>query len=1233
MPYIEQKDDFGGMVVSTPAAFIPARQDYTLEVTGTAGTPIIINQDGIEYTPKSTGKVRFAKTGDAVFVFEDKMLTAELSPKYEENTFTYVPGNLIANPSFEETKSVLESGKWVPAYWETWTGGTSAWATGSSTSVRENASYRSDGTKSVIIHSNAHYLMQDLGADAFKAGRWYELSYDYWTSEGAGNGGALYQIYLGSDMLGSNILKFNAHTTDATSTSKMSYSIVFCMPEHYDGSDVWLSLYREESKVDWFDDFCLREIETSTSAGISGATDVVYLVGSAYAPENANLGEQIQDMTPKIQNPDFANGSAGWTITAEGSKISTTAKADGLIVGSQNHLQFWVGSGGVNGKLYQTLTDMPNGKYTLSAVVVPSFSGSVSLFAGEDKSNVLSGTNKAYSVTGVATDGTLEIGMEFATSGSSTIDIDDFTLTYSGADKESFATALKRKMAKTEATIAKLESDTAAVGSEYLEAYKSSLASAQSVLANEESTMQDVLAALTAIQTIDTKYNDAVDAYNQQMAMLTRLEDAILSAEELLVATNYDGKEKFELAIAEAKDALSTADPALVPEAFTVLNNARETYYNSQYPIQPVEQIVSYVDHSLSNGAEKFVLRVDGKPYYGTNIQIRLDKLYGYNGWTDEEMESVMKQAAADGFNTVSIPLFWREVEPEKDVFDWTILDKYLNWCHKYGLKMELLWFSWSSGGRVQYLINYNGVKTSRDPDYVCSLQGTSEFRVLRSSWEPTLDWRDTDLRARDTYVLSRIMEHIALWDANNGNPHTVIGVQLGNEARTHDANTATAAEIIEYYSHVGSAVKNSKYSVWTRLNCVSNETYGRTQANENKRNNGGTNIDFVGIDLYGGSTGDVKGNIWGQLPAYGKNYRMIMECDAGKSSAPFFQMAALAGDKAFDYYNYCVVDGNCLYGNSGHTLVAKGHVPLVRQRNKMLNMDIQDVALKSHGRSLYVYNYAGSSTAPESGIEGIVFTPSAASTQAVAIRRSSNELVLLSTSTGSFTLPATISIGSAETGYFDADNKWVKEGEASFDGQVVQMTGVQCVRIESQKAEHAEIINGDFEEDALGWTITANGQKISTTSKGDGFIEGAPNRHMQFWAGNTVVGKMYQELTGLPNGEYTLKADIWARFSGMVCLYAGTEKTEVENNVARTYEANVTVEDGTLELGLEIDASGSPEINIDNVILESRATGIIEVTSEEKTDDCIYNLSGQRVEGVLPKGIYIKNGEKILIK
>jgi len=43
--------------------------------------------------------------------------------------------------------------------------------------------------------------------------------------------------------------------------------------------------------------------------------------------------------------------------------------------------------------------------------------------------------------------------------------------------------------------------------------------------------------------------------------------------------------------------------------------------------------------------------------------------------------------------------------------------------------------------------------------------------------------------------------------------------------------------------------------------------------------------------------------------------------------------------------------------------------------------------------------------------------------------------------------------------------------------------------------------------------------------------------------------------------------------------------------------------------------------------------TGINNVTVNTKQADAIYTLSGVRVSGKLPAGVYIKNGKKVIVK
>ena len=296
------------------------------------------------------------------------------------------------------------------------------------------------------------------------------------------------------------------------------------------------------------------------------------------------------------------------------------------------------------------------------------------------------------------------------------------------------------------------------------------------------------------------------------------------------------------------------------------------------------KKVISYVDTSL-NGSQKYVLRVDGKPFYMTNVQVRFDKLRYRWGWDIATCERLLEQTAALGFNTLSVPIHWYEVEPSKDRFDWTTLDLYLSLARKYDFKVEMLWFSQNSGGHVQWLKS----DQLRTPDYVMhspkagdfqsfstegsSRQTTSDYTIRRDISDYSLDLGDEKLRAREAYVLAKVMEHISQWDLDNGSPHTVIGVQLGNEVRSYPSAT-----IVEYMSELGRAVKESSYPVWTRMNCTYVDLHSVLYSNERLRSTVDTYIDFVGIDTYRhhfGTEDSYAESVRTNVPYMGKNYRM----------------------------------------------------------------------------------------------------------------------------------------------------------------------------------------------------------------------------------------------------------------------------------------------------------------------------------------------------------------------
>ena len=181
------------------------------------------------------------------------------------------------------------------------------------------------------MHSESRYLMQELAEAVVEPGAYYCLSYDYWTSEGVGNGGSTYRLMFGTERNTGNILDLKGHTTELNGTARCHFVTSFRMPDELP-QNLWFSFFRGESKVDWIDNVKLVKIMPDAQ-GLSGLDNATYVEGQAYAPENLALeGDDYMDMTGRLVNPSFDEGTNGWALTADGVqvKISTGKKAVSL---------------------------------------------------------------------------------------------------------------------------------------------------------------------------------------------------------------------------------------------------------------------------------------------------------------------------------------------------------------------------------------------------------------------------------------------------------------------------------------------------------------------------------------------------------------------------------------------------------------------------------------------------------------------------------------------------------------------------------------------------------------------------------------------------------------------------------------------------------------------------------------------------------------------------------------
>ena len=158
----------------------------------------------------------------------------------------------------------------------------------------------------------------------------------------------------------------------------------------------------------------------------------------------------------------------------------------------------------------------------------------------------------------------------------------------------------------------------------------------------------------------------------------------------------------------------------------------------------------------------RFALFVDDAPYLILGAQVN-----NSSAWP-ATLPKVWPAMEYLGVNTVEVPIYWEQMEPQPGQFDFSIVDTLLAQARAHGLRLVLLWFGTWKNGSAHYLPEW----MKRQPDLYPNIVG-ADGKPVDSPSPHAPATLQADIRA-----FTALMGHLKASDPQ----HTVIMVQVENE-------------------------------------------------------------------------------------------------------------------------------------------------------------------------------------------------------------------------------------------------------------------------------------------------------------------------------------------------------------------------------------------------------------------------------------------------------------------
>lgn len=159
----------------------------------------------------------------------------------------------------------------------------------------------------------------------------------------------------------------------------------------------------------------------------------------------------------------------------------------------------------------------------------------------------------------------------------------------------------------------------------------------------------------------------------------------------------------------------------------------------------------------------RHALLVDGKPFFILGAQA-----HNSSAWP-AMLPKLWEAVEALHANTLEIPVYWEQIEPQQGIFNFSLIDTLLTQAREHKLRLVLLWFATWKNGSNHYMPEWMKTDAGKYPNII----GKNGKPV--DSPSPNFD----ATMQCDTKAFAAVMKHLKKADEQ----HTVVMMQVENES------------------------------------------------------------------------------------------------------------------------------------------------------------------------------------------------------------------------------------------------------------------------------------------------------------------------------------------------------------------------------------------------------------------------------------------------------------------